>query len=221
GWEIGVQEKAVASLESLLFAKYQMFRNVYWHHAVRGATALYKRIVEDAVKDGLIDADELVGPTDEELLYEIGRRAHEDDSAVADRIANRWLPALRHRRLPKRLLEISSADLQGRKVEDWAVWESPWKRVVEDEFAEEWGLESGEVMIDFPAKEAMFQVNVLMRRRNGMVVRLGDQGLPGILDLPMVARELYRTARVLRVFTFERRDVPTEALVDRIARPLE
>ena len=53
-WEIGVHEKAVAALESLLFAKYQMFRNVYWHHAVRSATALYKRIVEEAVVAGLV-----------------------------------------------------------------------------------------------------------------------------------------------------------------------
>src|SRR5688500_2184558 len=86
-WEIGVQEKAVAALESLLFAKYQMFRNVYWHHAVRAATALYKRIVEEAVSGGLLDPEELIGPTDEQLLYEIERRAlEEDDSEVAERL---------------------------------------------------------------------------------------------------------------------------------------
>ena len=105
--EVGVHEKAVAALESLLFAKYQMFRNVYWHHGVRAATALYKRIVEDAVRVGILDPDELVGPTDEELLYEIGRRALAGDSDVAERLAGRWLPALRHRRLPKRALELT------------------------------------------------------------------------------------------------------------------
>ena len=46
-------EEAVAALESLLFAKYQMFRNVYWHHGVRGATAIYKRIVEEAQSHGI------------------------------------------------------------------------------------------------------------------------------------------------------------------------
>jgi HD superfamily phosphohydrolase len=122
-WEVGVHEKAVAALESLLFAKYQMFRNVYWHHAVRAATALYKRLVEDAVRAGLIAPDELVGPTDEELLYLISTRAHEDDGEIAERIATRWLPALRQRRLPKRALELTAADLAGRQVEDWAVGE--------------------------------------------------------------------------------------------------
>src|SRR6185295_3222035 len=37
---IGVLEKGLSALESLLFAKYQMYRNVYWHHAVRSTTAM-------------------------------------------------------------------------------------------------------------------------------------------------------------------------------------
>jgi len=218
-WEIGLHEKAVAALESLLFAKYQMFRNVYWHHAVRAATALYKRIVEEAVSGGLIDPEELIGPTDEQLLYEIERRAVEDDSEVAERLATRWIPALRQRRLPKRSLELTAADLQGRRVEDWAVGDSPWKRAVEDELALELGLQSGEVMIDFPSKRAMFQLDLLIERRSGAVERLGPAGLPGLLDLPKVAEELYRAARVLRVFTFERRDVPLDRVLERITQP--
>ena len=218
-YELGVHEKAVAALESLLFAKYQMFRNVYWHHGVRAATALYKRIVEDAVTAGLLDPEELVGPTDEELLYEIGRRAMEDDSEIAERLATRWLPALRHRRLPKRSMEFTAADLEGRVVEDWAAGDSPWKRAVEDEIAAEAGLEPGEVMIDFPAKRAMFQLDVLVALRGGGVRRLGSEGLSGLLDLPRVARELYTTARVLRVFTFQRRALDPEAVLARITRP--
>jgi uncharacterized protein len=50
--EVGIHAKGLSALESLLFAKYQMFRNVYWHHAVRAATALYKRLVQDAVDAG-------------------------------------------------------------------------------------------------------------------------------------------------------------------------
>lgn len=218
-FEVGVHEKAVAALESLLFAKYQMFRNVYWHHAVRAATALYKRLVEEAVGAGLLAPDELIGPTDEELLYQIGRRAAEDDSEVAERIATRWLPALRHRRLPKRALELTAADLAGRQVEDWAVGDSPWKRAVEDDLATELGLEPGEVVIDFPAKPAMFQLDVLVERRDGAVQRLDMEGLEGLLDLPRVAQELYSSARVLRVFTFERREVSADSVLERITRP--
>ncbi len=219
-FEVGVHEKAIAALESLLFAKYQMFRNVYWHHGVRAATGLYKRIVEESVRAGLLHPEELIGPTDEELLHEIGRRAHEDDGEIAERIATRWLPALRHRRLPKRALELTAADLAGRQVEDWAVGDSPWKRVVEDDLAAELGLESGEVVIDFPAKPEMFQLDVLVERRGGEISRLGLAGLPGLLDLPRLAQQLYATARVLRVFTFERREVPAEQVLEQITHPV-
>ncbi len=217
-WEVGVHEKAIASLESLLFAKYQMFRNVYWHHGVRAATSLYKRIIEEAITAGLIDSEELVGPTDEELLYEVTRRAESDDGEVAERLLTRWIPALRHRRLPKRALELTAADLAGRVVEDWAVTDTPFKRRVEDDLAEELGLEPGEVFIDFPAKQAMFQLDLLLLRRDGRVERLGPGGLPGVIDLPRLAEELYRTARVLRVFTFERRTLDPQMVLERMTR---
>ena len=218
-YEVGVHEKAVAALESLLFAKYQMFRNVYWHHAVRAATVLYKRIIEEAVDSGLLVSHELVGPTDEELLHEISRRAREADGETAERIGTRWLPALRQRRLPKRALELTAADLTGRQVEDWVVSGSPRKRAIEDDLALDLDLEPGEVVIDFPAKKAMFQLNVLVERRDGQIQRLGLGGLPGLLDLPRLADNLYTTARVLRVFTFEQRSINADDIIARITRP--
>ena len=60
---IGVAEKGLSALESLLFAKYQMYRNVYWHHAVRSATAMYKRLVDDALAADALNARELAGAT--------------------------------------------------------------------------------------------------------------------------------------------------------------
>lgn len=218
-YEVGVTEKAIASLESLLFAKYQMFRNVYWHHAVRAASVLYKRIVEEAVRAELIEPEELVGPTDEELLHEIRRRAEKSDQEGAERLVTRWLPALRNRRLPKRALEFTAAELEARTLEDWAASDTPFRRLVEDGLASDLDLAPGEVVIDFPAKRAMFQLDILLERRGGRVERLGLGGLRGVIDLPAVAEELYRTARVLRVFTFEPRELEADTVLDRISRP--
>jgi len=215
-FEIGVHEKAVAALESLLFAKYQMFRNVYWHHGVRAATVLYKRIVEEAVGLGLVLPDELVGPTDEELLYEIGRRAGTSQAEGARRLRESWLPSLRNRRLPKRALEMTAADLADVRIPSWLGADSPLKREVEDRMAAELDLESGEVMIDYPVKTAMFQLNILLERRDGRVVRVGADGLPGVIDLPRVTPELYSAARVLRIFTFQRRKVAPESFLEMI-----
>ncbi len=212
-YEVGVHEKAVASLESLLFAKYQMFRNVYWHHGVRAATALYKRIVEEAVREGLVSPPDLVGPTDEGLLFEIGRRADGVDSAGVERLRTRWLPALWSRRIPKRALELTAADLAEIPLPSWLGTDSPRRRDLEDRLARELELESGEVVVDYPVKAAMFQLNLLLEKRNGDVARVGPEGLPGVIDLPRVAEELYRTARVLRVFTFLRRTVTRDVFL--------
>jgi len=213
-YEVGVHEKAVASLESLLFAKYQMFRNVYWHHAVRGATVLYRRIVEEAVGLKLVAPNDLVGPTDEELLYEIGRRAALAEGEAANRLGSRWLPALRNRRLPKRALELTAADIGELVLPSWIGTESEGKRVLEDRMAKHLGLGPGEVVVDYPAKTAMFQLDILLERRNGDVARVGPGGLPGVIDLPRVTAELYRTARVLRVFTFERRSLDRDTFLE-------
>ena len=217
-WEVGVHEKAVAALESLLFARYQMFRNVYWHHGVRAATALYKRIVEEALGEGILDREELVGPTDEELLYEIGRRAEDGPGSEAgERLAGRWIPALRQRRLPKRALELTAADLDGVPLASWVAGDGPEKRAVEDRLAGELDLEPGEVVVDFPARTGLFDLDLLVRRRSGQVQRLGAQGVSGMLDLPRVGGALSQTAKVLRVFTFERRELARDTVLPLLA----
>jgi HD superfamily phosphohydrolase len=211
--EVGVLEKAVSALESLLFAKYQMFRNVYWHHAVRAATALYRRIVDEAVQTGLLAKDELVGPTDEDLLYRIHDRASSASDPEVRRIGERWVFALRNRRLPKRACELTAPELEGVALPAWVSQESPTRRKVEDTLASELGLFPGEVMIDYPVKRKMLDLDLLVERRDGSVERLSAEGLPGLIDLPGVAEELYRTSRVLRVFTMERRSLdPRRAL---------
>jgi uncharacterized protein len=195
--EIGVHEKGVAALESLLFAKYQMFRNVYWHHAVRAATVLYKRIVFDALGSGLLAAEELVGKTDEALLFLLAERAQEKGALKAP--VGKMVAALQGRRLPKRLVEVVAADLAP-EVGAWTRSDAPLKRAVEDRLAEELGLGAAAVYLDYPEKPGMFRLDLLVRRRTGEVLRVGPGGQAGLIGLPRVADELYRTARVLRVF---------------------
>ena len=215
-WEVGVRAKALSTLESLLFAKYQMFRNVYWHHAVRAATGLYKRIVETAVEAGIVSPLDLIGPTDEELLHDLRRRAAAASGEVAERLSRRWLPALRRRRLPKRAAEIPAWQLEEPILPAWVSGDTPEKRRWEDAVAAELGLAPGEVILDFPVTKSMFQLDLLVDR-GGETVRLGRKGIPGLIDLPKLAEELERTARVLRLFTFERRDVDSGWLLRRLA----
>lgn len=209
--EVGVHEKGVAALESLLFAKYQMFRNVYWHHAVRAATVLYKRIVDDALASGLLDARELLGQTDEGVLHLLGERAARAEEPLARRVGE-LVSELRNRRLPKRASEVVAAELS-LPAAAWLGTDTPLKRRVEERLALELGLGPGDAYLDFPEKSLMFALDLLLLRRSGEVLRLGPGGQAGLIGLPRIADELYRSARVLRLFTGgERRQVPPAAL---------
>jgi uncharacterized protein len=210
--ELGVHEKGVAALESLLFAKYQMFRNVYWHHAVRAATVLYKRIVAEALAGRLVAGDELVGATDEGLMHMLELRSAGSAGDIAARVLS-GIRALRDRNLPKRAGEVSAGELDAGGGGEWLETDSPLKRSAEDAIARELELPAGAVYLDFPAKPAMFGLNLLLLRRSGEVIRLGPSGRSGLIGLPRIADELYRSARVLRVYTTgERRSVPPATL---------
>ena len=204
--KVAVREKGVAALESLLFAKYQMFRNVYWHHAVRAATVLFKRLVADALDAGLIEAGELVGATDDGIVYRLADRASRAGDERAARLSG-WIEDLRNRRLPKRAAEIVAAELHG-TAGAWLDSDSPFKRRVEDTLSLELGLPGGSVFLDYPEKTAMFALDLLVVRRDGHVMRLGPTGQVGLIGLPGISDELYRSARVMRLFTAgERRTV--------------
>jgi uncharacterized protein len=204
--EVGVREKGLAALESLLFAKYQMYRNVYWHHAVRAATVLYKRVVGDALELGLVEGSELVGATDEGLMHLLAERAGAGGPAAA--LVGDGVAALRSRRLPKRAAEVTAGELSDGEGAEWLTTDSPLKRRAEERLAEELGLPAGTAFLDFPAKPAMFGLDLLLRRRSGSVMRLGPEGYAGLIGLPRIARELYRSARVFRIYVSgERREV--------------
>ena len=186
---IGIQEKGLSAVESLLFAKYQMYRNVYWHHAVRSATAMYKRLVSDALDAGALTAGQLAGFTDEGLLLGLEARG-----------ANPLLRALRERRLYKRAVEIPAADLPSGTGE-WIA--DDWRRTmdVESSLAPKLGLKTGELLLDYPAKTEMLGLNLPVLRRDGRVEHLTQQTSGGTINLPKLSEELYRSARWLRVFT--------------------
>lgn len=194
-FEIGVHEKGVAALESLLFAKYQMFRNVYWHHAVRAATVMYKRIVSSALNSSAVTNEELIGQTDEGVLHLIESRVG-DPQRIQD---------LRTRNLPKRAGELVAAELADPVSFD--------PRTAETRIAATIGLPPENVYVDYPEKKAMFALNLLVQRKNGEVIRVGSAGRTGLIGLPQLSEELYRTARVLRVFVSGKRVQIPESLL--------
>ena len=203
---IGVQEKALSALESLLFAKYQMYRNVYWHHAVRSATAMYKRLVEDAIAAGIVDERSLARYTDEGLMHRL-------ESASPTHL----LVALKERKLYKRAAEWPAAELED-KATEWIA--SDRRRVTDAEnlLAREFGLDPGELLLDYPAKTQMLGLDIPVLRRSGKVDRLTGEGWIGTINLPSLSEELYKSARWLRVFTAKRTKLEPRRILDALER---
>ncbi|HVA58485.1 MAG TPA: HD domain-containing protein [Gemmatimonadaceae bacterium] len=204
---LGIVEKGLAALESLLFAKYQMYRNVYWHHAARSATAMYKRLVSDALDAGSLDAGSLAGFTDEALLARLER---DHPSPL--------LYGLRTRRLHKRSFECPAAQLSGDECE-WIAEDRVLVARVQQALEREMGLAPGDLLLDYPAKTQMLGLDMPVLRRDGTVVRLRAGGLRGAIDLPKLSEELYRSARWLRVFTANRTKIPPEPLLKLLRKP--
>jgi len=199
---IGLVEKGLAAL---LFAKYQMYRNVYWHHAVRSATAMYKRLVDDAMRSGAIEERELAGFTDEGLLH-----------ALEERSPSALLDSLRNRRLHKRAFELSAAELPTGRG-DWIAGDRTRVIETEDALARELGVEPGAVLLDYPEKPRMLGLDLPVRMRGGEVRRLGASGWPAAINLPLLSQELYESTRVMRVFATEGTRVPRELVEELLA----
>ena len=185
---VGISEKGLSALESLLFAKYQMYRNVYWHHAVRSATAMYKRLVETALSAGSLAAGTLASFTDEGLLHALD--AHSPTPLLS---------ALRERRLYKRAFECPAAELPP-GIGEWIADDRKLVVRVEDQLAREMGMQPGDVLLDYPMKTQMLGLDIPVRRRDGSVRLLTAEGWQGAVNLPRLSEELYGSARWLRVF---------------------
>jgi HD superfamily phosphohydrolase len=65
GDALAIEERGLMSIEGLLFSKYLMYRSVYWHKGVRSATAMIKKAVLLALREGVLTPDQLYGLDDD------------------------------------------------------------------------------------------------------------------------------------------------------------
>jgi len=191
---VGVHEKGLSALESLTFAKYQMYRNVYWHHAVRAATCMFKRLVRDTLARGQLEAAWIPHATDEALMERLRSLA---DAPLAER--------LRRRRLYKRLADLPATEVPAQAGE-WIVGRPDLVARVEDRLARDLELGPGGVLLDYPAKPDMLAIDLPLLSRDGGIT-------PAQLALEPVADALYRSARRLRLFAAASRPVAFHAVV--------
>ncbi len=208
-YEVGVREKGISALESLLFAKYQMYRNVYWHHAVRSATCMFKRAVRQAVRRGSVTPEFIAEATDDGLM-----------ELLIGRDCNQLAASIRARHLHKRALDLPATDVPA-DLQSWVSTDPDLLELVEDAIARMTGLPEGGLLVDFPARSSMLGVNLPLRTRRGAIERLTDAGRAGQLGLPRVGDELYRSARRLRIFVSRQPSVSLEPVLAFLTCPAD
>lgn len=158
GDRIAVTEKGKTAAELMVFARYVMFSEVYWHHAVRSATAMLQRAVFELEQQ--LDWSVVIGSTDSTFaahLMSVG-----EASPVAG-LVDSLLGSQRqlHKRIGQySLLEAPEVyELLARRPYEWLVDCS--KRLAEC-FALELGeaVAAHEVLIDAPPVKLEVQFNV-------------------------------------------------------------
>ncbi|MDX2128284.1 MAG: HD domain-containing protein [Chloroherpetonaceae bacterium] len=116
---LAITEKGVAPLESLMFAKYMMMRNVYWHHTTRTFSLMLKRLLQDALDEGAATPDALRSVfypnSDERLLTDLNFLFQKKFNS------RDLLSGLMDRRPYKRIHEIGESELPEMSIEQMRI----------------------------------------------------------------------------------------------------
>ncbi len=97
---LALTQKGKTAAEMMVFARYVMFSEVYWHHSVRGATAMLQRAFCQIC--GSLDLDTLFRTSESGMITELLSTA--GDSGAGELLSGLFGPS---RRLYKRLAEYS------------------------------------------------------------------------------------------------------------------
>ena len=207
---LGITEKGIAPLESLVFAKYMMFRHIYWHHTVRVAAAMFTRFIQDGLESGTIDASSVYDLSDDALFERLA-----DTKEIPSR---ELIVSLGDRRLYKRGLTFYPEHAVGE--DEFALTVDEFERVKDlywhPELRKEKeiaicrlissNLQSHEILLDIPRISSVFDLDdfrdlrVLVRSQVGAESRFAPFNSYGFTQLTAeFAQEFERYSRHLQV----------------------
>jgi HD superfamily phosphohydrolase len=170
--KLAIGEKGRTAAEMMVFSRYVMFSEVYWHHAVRSATAMLQRLVF-----GLKPAMDLVSTFDLSEANWIGEIQKASVGTEFQSLAEGLFGSTR--KLYKRVAEfnvLDGGDLH-RELAHRPYW---WLVACGDELADRCSLMLGrkiagsEILIDAPPVKLEVDINMDVVMRSGIIRRLGD-----------------------------------------------
>jgi HD superfamily phosphohydrolase len=218
---LAISAKGRTAAELMVFARYVMFSEVYWHHAVRAATAMLQRAFY--LLQGQLDLDQLFRLTEQPLVDQLVAAAGQ--SPAAELLDGLFGPA---RRLYKRLAELSHFQ-QREFYEQFARRPYPWLAAASEAFAASASkylarrVAPHQVLLDAPPvrREVEFDIEVFFPKEN-VYRRLADIS-PAVVAL--ATRQFDDYVKRVRVFVHpslaaELRAVPLDVLLDETLRAM-
>jgi HD superfamily phosphohydrolase len=169
---LAIGEKGRTAAEMMVFARYVMFSEVYWHHTVRAATAMLQRAVFELQKTfDLLESQRWV---DAEWIRAISAAAIGTD--VAGLLTGLFGS---QRKLYKRAAEFNVTDGGGvhRRLARRPYW---WLVACSTQLAQQlsqrlkFPIPASEILIDAPPAKLEVDINIDVVSRNGTVRTLGE-----------------------------------------------
>lgn len=173
GDAIAITDKGKTAAELMVFARYVMFSEVYWHHAVRSATAMLQRAFY--MLHGMLELDPLFRMT--ELPWTLAMCEAAGDGPAGELLDGLFGPT---RRLYKRLAQYSLFQ-EPQLYQRLARRPFPWLAACAEQFAAVASTSLSqvvaphEILIDAPPMELEVEFNVDVHfPKEGCYRKLGD-----------------------------------------------
>ena len=166
GEGLAISEKGKTAAEMMVFARYVMFSEVYWHHSVRSATAMLQRAFFLLAER--LELDELFGLSEADFLARVREVAEESP-------AGELLEGLfgERRRLYKRLFQYSffeSREMYERIARRPYAWLVALAEELAPRLSDTCGqaVEPSQILVDAPPveKEVEFRIEVFYAKEN-------------------------------------------------------
>ncbi|MEE2938115.1 MAG: HD domain-containing protein [Planctomycetota bacterium] len=169
---LAIDEKGRTAAELMVFARYVMFSEVYWHHAVRSATAMLQRSI--FLLQNRVDLISTLRMTDAEWIVMLRRSA---EGSVAEPLVEGLFGPTRN--LYKRVAEFNVIDggLVHQRLARKPYW---WLVVCAERLAQHLtqvtglAIHAADILIDAPPAKLEVDINMDVIGRDGAVRTLGD-----------------------------------------------
>ncbi len=194
---------AAGSVEHLLFSKYLMYKNVYWHKRVRSATAMIKKALLCSLEDKILTPEDLYLLDDEQFFMLPDRISYKPLTLFSQVRDNNMLSCRFEKDFDEHhALDNSASSLQGRRTVEEALWHKLSRTYT--------NLESYQVIIDIP-EPILFESDIPLMQNDGTTIAFDKADTVFSKD---VGKVFTKNLRKTRIFTpsYVQAEVLLEAL---------